>query len=106
VAHEVRSLDTEMVQYPKYVADEGGDGVLLDPFGLVGSAEATKVGDDDLEASPGQSWHLLAPQTSGVREAVEQDYGLAFSIDLDLDTYTVDIDAHLVPPRSTQHQSY
>jgi hypothetical protein len=37
---------------------------------------------------------------------VEQDYGLAFSIDLDLDAYTVDIDAHLVPSRSTQHKSY
>jgi hypothetical protein len=95
VADEVGTLDTEMVQDPDDVAKEGGESVVLDPFGLVGSAEATKVGDDDLEPSLSQCWHLLTPQTSGVREAVEQDYGLAFSIDLNRDTYTVDIDAHL-----------
>ena len=49
----------------------------------------------------GQCRHLLAPQTPRVGEAVEQDYGLAFSSDLDLDTYTtVELDAHLVPSRA------
>ncbi len=79
---------------------------MLDPFGLVGGTESAKVGDDELKPSFGQCRHLLAPQTPGVGEAVEQDYGLAFSSDLDLDTYTVDIDAHLVPSQSTQHKRY
>jgi hypothetical protein len=35
-----------MVQYPKDIADEGGDAVGLDPFGLVGCAVAAQVGDD------------------------------------------------------------
>jgi hypothetical protein len=96
VADNVRTLDTQMVHYPKNVANEGGDAVGLDAFRLVGCAEAAEVGDDDFEPDFGQCRHLLAPQTPGVREAVEQDDGLAFSIDLDLDTYTVDIDAHLV----------
>jgi hypothetical protein len=104
VADNVRTLDTQMVHYPNNVANEGGDAVGLNAFRLVGCTVAAKVGDDDLEPSSGQRWHLLAPQTPGVREAVEQDYGLAFSIDLDLDTYTVDIDAHLSIPskHSTQ----
>ena len=98
VANKVRPLDTEMVQYPEDVANEGGDSVLLDPFRLVGGAEAAKVGDDYLEPSPGQRRHLLAPQPPRVREAVEQDYGLAFSSYLDLDTYPIDIYAHVVSP--------
>jgi len=104
MAHEVRALDTEMVQYSQDVAEKGGDGVLLNPFGLVGSAEATKVGNDELEPSPGQRWHLLAPQTPGVREAMEEDYGLPLSMNLDLDTYTIDVDAHLVTSRSSAYQ--
>jgi hypothetical protein len=95
VAHEVRALDTEMVQYPDDVANEGREGVLVDPFRLVGGAEAAKVGDDDLEPSFSQHRDLLAPQTPGVGKAVEHDYGLAFSMKLDRDTYTVDIDARL-----------
>src|SRR5215210_7183676 len=106
VAHEVRTLDIEMVHYPKNVANEDGDTVGLNAFRLVGCAVATEVGDDDPEPSFGQCRHLLAPQTPRVGEAVEQDYGLAFSSDLDFDTYTVDIDAHLVPSRSTKYKSY
>jgi hypothetical protein len=48
----------------------------------------------------------VTPQTPGVREAVKQDDGLAFSSHLDLDTYTVDIDAHVVPSRTCKHKSY
>jgi len=99
VADEVGTLDTEMVQYSDDVAKEGGEGVLLDPFRLIGGAEAAKVGDDNLEPSTGQRRYLLAPQTPRVREAVEQDHGLAFSMDLNRDTYTVHIDAHLVSSR-------
>jgi hypothetical protein len=64
VPYEVRALATEMVQYTKDVTNEGGEGVLLDPFQLVGGAEAAKVGDDDLKPYCGQRRHLLAPQTS------------------------------------------
>ena len=31
VAHEVRTLNAKMIQYPKDVTDEGGDAVGLDP---------------------------------------------------------------------------
>ncbi|CAA9248962.1 MAG: hypothetical protein AVDCRST_MAG93-1658 [uncultured Chloroflexia bacterium] len=38
---------------------------------------------------------------------MEQDYGLAFSSDLDFDTYiAVDLDAHLAPPRTNQYENY
>ena len=96
VAHEVRTLNAKMIQYPKDVTDEGGDAVRLNTFGLVGGAKTTKVGDNDPESSFGQCRYLLAPQTPRVGEAVEQYYRLAFSTDLDLDAHTVDLDAHLV----------
>src|SRR3954464_4568572 len=63
--------------------------------------------------------YLVAPQTPGVREAVEQYHRLAFARHLDLDPHTVDVDAHrissLSPPmwrviphnsaRSTAHST-
>jgi hypothetical protein len=99
MTYEVRTFDIEMVHHPKHVADEGGDGVGLDAFGLVGGAVAAQVGDDDPKPSFGQWRHLLAPQMPRIGEAVEEDYGLAFmSGYLDRDTYTVDLDAHPVPP--------
>ncbi len=54
VAHEVRTLDTEIVHYPKYVADEGGDAIGLNAVGFVRCAVAAEVWDDDAEPIFGQ----------------------------------------------------
>ncbi len=73
------------VEHGGNVGDEMVHRVGLDLGRLVRAPVPAQVRDDDLEAGVAERGDLMAPQASGVREAVQQDHRPALAGHLVLD---------------------
>ena len=80
VADDVHAFDAEVVEHADEVRVQERDRIVLDPFRLVGRAEAAHVGRDRPVARGAQRGDLVIPERMRVGPAVDEQHGLAVAV--------------------------
>jgi hypothetical protein len=74
MANDVRAADPKPVENGNDVGKAAAYRIVLDRLGPIRLTEPAQVGRHDTHTGAGQSRHLIAPQSRGVRKTVkEQD---------------------------------
>ena len=98
VADDVHPFDAEMIEHADEVREQERDRIVLDPFRLVGRAEAAHVGRDRPVPGGAQRGDLVIPERMRVGPAVDEQHGFAVAgagaLVVDFDPRAVDVDAH------------
>ncbi len=91
VTHDMGPAGAQFGEDRQDVPGQQRNGIGVHGLGLVRAAVAAQVGHDNLEPGLGQRRNLMPPEPPGVGEPVQQHDRASRTVDLVLDTDSVDL---------------